>query len=107
MNVFQMISPPDFVSDLAIPSRLPTQLPRYNQFMRLAVLASLLLSLLTILPAQEKPKSALDKTRMEAYVRHLLAVLPEVQVKIDDPKPSGTSELQEVAVHFTYRPLAG
>ena len=81
--------------------------PRYNQLMRLAVLASLFLSLLTILPAQEKSKSAatstLDKTRMEAYVRHLLAVLPEVQVKIDDPKPSGTSDLHEVAVHFTYQ----
>jgi protein-disulfide isomerase len=40
---------------------------------------------------------------MEAYVRHLLAVIPEVQVKIDDPKPSGTSDLQEVDVHFTYQ----
>ena len=40
---------------------------------------------------------------MEAYVRHLLAVIPEVQVKIDDPKPSGTPDLQEVDVHFTYQ----
>ena len=64
----------NLLPDLAIPSRPPTQLPRYNQSMRLAVLASLLLSLLTVLPAQEKPKSALDKTHMEAYVRHLLAV---------------------------------
>jgi protein-disulfide isomerase len=71
--------------------------------MRLAVLASLFLSLLTLLSAQEKPKTALDKPHMEAYVRHLLAVLPEVQVKIDDPKTSGTSDLQEVAVHFTYQ----
>jgi protein-disulfide isomerase len=45
----------------------------------------------------------LDKTRMEAYVRHLLAVIPEVQVKIDDPKPSGTPDLQEVDVHFNYQ----
>jgi len=84
-----------------------TQLPRYNQFMRLAVLASLLLSLLTVLSAQEKPKSApapaFDKPHMEAYVRHLLAVIPEVQVKIDDPKPSGAPDLQQVDVHFTYQ----
>ena len=75
--------------------------------MRLAVLASLFLSLLTAVSAQEKSKSApagsLDKTHMEAYVRHLLAVLPEVQVKIDDPKPSGTPDLQEVNVHFMYQ----
>lgn len=75
--------------------------------MRLAVFASLCISLLTVLSAQEKPKSAaastLDKTRMEAYVRHLLAVIPEVQVKIDDPKPASTPDLQEVDVHFNYQ----
>jgi protein-disulfide isomerase len=75
--------------------------------MRFAVFAFLLLSLLTALPAQEKskstPSSTLDKVHMEAYVRHLLAVIPEVQVKIDDPKPSGTPDLQEVDAHFTYQ----
>jgi protein-disulfide isomerase len=79
--------------------------------MRLAPLAFLFLSLLTKLPAQEKSKpapssaasSSLDKTRLEAYVRHLLAVIPEVQVKIDDPKPTSVPDLQEVAVHFTYQ----
>ena len=54
------------------------------------------------LPAQEKPKSALDKTQMETFVRHLLAVIPEVQVKIDDPKPSPVSNLLQVDVHFSY-----
>ena len=75
--------------------------------MRPVVFASLFLSLLTVLSAQEKPKSTpastLDKARMEAYVRHLLAVIPEVQVKIDEPKSSGTSDLQQVDVHFTYQ----
>ncbi len=74
--------------------------------MRLVVFASLSLSLLTLLSAQEKPKSApgtLDKTQMEAYVRHLLAVIPEVQVKIDDPKPGPTPGLKQVDVHFTYQ----
>jgi protein-disulfide isomerase len=75
--------------------------------MRLVVFASLSLSLLTVLSAQEKPKSApsstLDRVHMEAYVRHLLAVIPDVQVKIDDPKSTGTPELQEVDVHFSYQ----
>jgi protein-disulfide isomerase len=73
--------------------------------MRRALFATLCLSLLTVLSAQEKPKSVsmLDKPHMEAYVRHLLAVIPEVQVKIDDPKPAGTSDLQEVDVHFTFQ----
>jgi protein-disulfide isomerase len=78
--------------------------------MRRALLASLCLSLLAVLSAQEKPKSApatapatLDKPHMESYVRHLLAVIPEVQVKVDDPKPAGTSDLKEVDVHFTYQ----
>jgi protein-disulfide isomerase len=75
--------------------------------MRFAVFASLFLSLLTVLSAQDKPKSTpasgLDKARMEAYVRHLLAVIPEVQVKIDDPKPSSAPDLLQVEVHFTYQ----
>jgi protein-disulfide isomerase len=67
--------------------------------MRLALIAALSLSLL---PAQEKPKSALDKTQMESFVRHLLAVIPEVAVKIDDPKPSVVPNLLQMDVHFTY-----
>jgi protein-disulfide isomerase len=82
------------------------QQPSYNQFMRFAVLTALCLCLLPAIPAQEKPKpaptSALDKTQLEAYVRHLLAVIPEVQIKIDDPKPSAPDLLQ-VDVHFTYQ----
>jgi protein-disulfide isomerase len=69
--------------------------------MRVAIVAALSLCLL---PAQDKPNSALDKAALETYVRHLLAVIPEVQVKIDDPKPSPVASLQEVDVHFTYGP---
>jgi protein-disulfide isomerase len=68
--------------------------------MRFAIVAALCLGLL---PAQEKPKSALDKPTFEAYVRHLLAVIPEVEVKIDDPQPAAAG-LQRVEVHFTYGP---
>jgi len=75
--------------------------------MRLVVVATLFLSLLTLLPAQDKsksmPASTLDKVQLEAYVRHLLAVIPEVQVKIDDPKPATAPDLQEVDIHFTYQ----
>jgi protein-disulfide isomerase len=75
--------------------------------MRSLVLAALALSLLTLLPAQEKSKSSapapFDKAKMEAYVRHLLAVIPEVQVKIDDPKAGPTASMQEVDVHFSYQ----
>lgn len=67
--------------------------------MRFLVAAVLCLSLL---PAQDKPKSALDKPQLEAYVRHLLAVIPEVQIKIDDPKPSEIPNMVSVDVHFTY-----
>ena len=75
--------------------------------MRFAVLTALSLCLLPAIHAQEKPKpasqSALDKAQLEAYVRHLLAVIPEVQVKIDDPKPSPASDLLQVDIHFTYQ----
>lgn len=71
----------------------------YNRSMRFALIAALSLSLL---PAQENPKSALDKTQMETFVRHLLAVIPEVAVKIDDPKPSTVPNLMQMDVHFSY-----
>jgi protein-disulfide isomerase len=67
--------------------------------MRFALLAALALA---VLPAQEKPKSALDKATFEAYVRHLLAVIPEVQTKVDDPRPTTVPNLQQIDVHFTY-----
>ncbi len=67
--------------------------------MRFALAAALCLCLL---PAQEKPKTGLDKVAMEAYVRHLLAVIPSVQVKVDDPKPSQVTGLQQVDVHFVF-----
>jgi protein-disulfide isomerase len=67
--------------------------------MRLAILAALCLCLL---PAQDKPKSAVDKVALETYIRHLLAVIPEVEIKIEDPKPSPVASLQELDVHFTY-----
>src|SRR5271155_1064921 len=67
--------------------------------MRSALLAALCLASLA---GQEKPKPGLDKAALEVYVRHLLAVIPEVQVKIDDPKASQVPNLAQVDVHFIY-----
>ena len=67
--------------------------------MRLPLIAALCLSFVA---AQEKPKSAFDKPSLEAYIRHLLAIMPEVQVKIDDPKSSPVADLMKVDVHFTF-----
>jgi protein-disulfide isomerase len=75
--------------------------------MRSVVIATLFLSLSVLLPAQEKshsaPAPAFDKAKMETYVRHLLAVIPEVQVKVDDPKPAPAPDLEQVDVHFSFQ----
>lgn len=104
-------APPSPGRDTSLPppasAKTFARLPRYNQFMRFAVLTALFLCLLPAIHAQDKPKSApvsaLDKAQLEAYVRHLLAVIPEVQVKIDDPKPSATPDLLQVDIHFNYQ----
>jgi protein-disulfide isomerase len=49
--------------------------------------------------AQDQKKSALDKAVMEAYVRHLFVLKPEIKVQVADPKPSQLDGFVEVAVH--------
>jgi protein-disulfide isomerase len=49
--------------------------------------------------AQNQKKSALDKTVMEAYVRHLYVLKPEIKVQVADPKPSRVEGFVEVVVH--------
>jgi protein-disulfide isomerase len=54
-------------------------------------------------PAAPAAKSALDKTTLEAYLRHTELWLPQVGVVIEDPKPS--PELPgfvDVLVHLSY-----
>ncbi|MDQ2945911.1 MAG: DsbA family protein [Acidobacteriota bacterium] len=51
--------------------------------------------------AQVKAASAFDKPTLEAYVRHLLAMTPDVQVKVDDPKPGPTAGMKQVDVHLS------
>ena len=49
--------------------------------------------------AQNQKKSALDKTVLEAYVRHLFVMNSDVKVQVSDPKPSQLPDLVEVVVH--------
>jgi protein-disulfide isomerase len=49
-------------------------------------------------------KVALDKPKLEAYLRYLELWVPDVNVKIDDPKPlSGMPGFSVVSVHLSYK----
>ena len=60
-------------------------------------LAALLLA--APVSAQNQKKSALDKAVLEAYVRHLYVLKPEIKVQVADPKPSQVEGFVEVVVH--------
>ena len=64
-------------------------------------LASLAAALLLAAPvsAQTQKKSALDKGVMEAYIRHLFVLKPEIKVQVADPKPAQVEGFFEVVVH--------
>lgn len=53
------------------------------------------------LAAQTKPASAFDKSTLEAYMRHVLALPAEVEIKIDEPKPAPLPGMKEVEVHLS------
>jgi protein-disulfide isomerase len=46
-----------------------------------------------------KPKSALDKATLEAYVRHLQLYMPNVKVAVSDPKPAPMTGFVEVTIN--------
>jgi protein-disulfide isomerase len=53
--------------------------------------------------APPAPKSALDKATLEAYLRYSELWIPQVTVKIDDPKPSTAIDgFLDVGVHLIY-----
>ncbi|MBZ5724176.1 MAG: thioredoxin domain-containing protein [Acidobacteriia bacterium] len=56
-------------------------------------------------PAQTPPttpkKSAFDKPTLEAYVRHLWVLNPNLNVQVSDPKPSEVPGFQEVTVRIS------
>jgi len=50
---------------------------------------------------QEKKASALDKTALEAYLRHLFVWPPPIQLTINDPKPGPMAGYYEVKIRGT------
>ncbi|HWB86412.1 MAG TPA: DsbA family protein [Bryobacteraceae bacterium] len=66
-------------------------------FRALLCSAAAALLLATAVPAQKK--SALDKATLEAYVRHLFVLGPQVQVEVQPPKPSDLPGFLSVTVH--------
>lgn len=60
----------------------------------------LLLSVATFLSFGAEPqKSALDKATLAAYVRHLMVYGPQINVAVDNPKPSSIPGFWQVDVH--------
>ena len=57
----------------------------------------------TIAQTTTAPKSALDKPTLEAYLRYAELWIPQVTVKIDDPKPSKMLDgFYDIDVHLTF-----
>ena len=59
-----------------------------------------LLGALLLGAADAPQKSAFDKPTLEAYVRHLFLLQPQLTVTIGDPKPSALPGFKEVRVHI-------
>jgi protein-disulfide isomerase len=72
--------------------------------MKFATFATLLALATAPLFAQAPAaQPALDKEKLEAYLRHVELWLPQVSVKIDDPKPSAILPgFEDVVVHLSY-----
>src|ERR1700747_3331020 len=73
--------------------------------MKIAAFLLLSFSLLaqTNANSNARPKSALDKATLEAYLRYSELWVPQVEVKIDDPKPSADlNNFFDVWVHLSY-----
>src|SRR5580700_5021325 len=75
----------------ATPRTRPTSLTifHYNKVSMFRSLPLFLLGALLLAGADvPQPKSAFDKPTLEAYVRHLFLLRPELTVQVLDPKPS-------------------
>ena len=59
-----------------------------------------LLGALLLGAADAPPKSAFDKPTLEAYVRHLYLLQPQLTVTVGDPKPSNLPGFKEVRVRI-------
>jgi len=66
-------------------------------------LATFSLAAVVMLPIFAQTKATIDKTAIEAYLRHAELWVPQVTVVIDDPKPSAyLPGFSEIAVHLSY-----
>jgi protein-disulfide isomerase len=68
-----------------------------------AILLSLLGALL-LCAADAPPKSAFDKPTLEAYVRHLYLLNPQLTVTVNDPKPSALPGFKDVRIRIAQGP---
>jgi protein-disulfide isomerase len=73
-------------------------------FMRLGILAAALSTGTVGAQTSAAPakKTAFDKPTLEAYLRRMQLWIPEIQVKIDDPKPAPFPQFKMVDVHISY-----
>jgi protein-disulfide isomerase len=71
----------------------------YKMMSKLSVIALLVTLLGLAALAQAPKKSALDKTTLEAYVRHLFVMDSRVKIEVSDPRPSELPGFVEETVH--------
>src|SRR5215472_9074958 len=62
------------------------------------------LGALLLVSADIPQKSAFDKPTLEAYVRHLFLISPQVAVAVGDPKPSDLPGFKEVKIRLSQGP---
>lgn len=70
--------------------------------MKLIRLSFVFAAAVAALQGQAPKKSAFDKPTFEAYLRHMELWVPQINVRIDDPKPSPLPGFEQVEVHLSY-----
>ena len=63
-----------------------------------------LLGALLLISADTSQKSAFDKPTLEAYVRHLFLIAPQITVTAGDPKPCDLPGFKQVKVRLAQGP---
>ena len=74
----------------------------YNIFSMRRVFLALFTALLAgfALSGADTPKTAFDKPTLEAYIRHLFVLSPQLTVTVNDPKPAAFAGFKEVRVRI-------
>src|SRR5262249_26665913 len=76
----------------------------YNRTSMFRSVLLCLLGALLLISADTPQKSAFDKPTLEAYVRHLFLIAPQITVTPGDPKPSDLPGFKEVTVRLSQGP---